>query len=109
MILIKLKHKVVIEEMKPNPDEFGIKEWVKRSVLYAKIESLFNHRQIGNEIAIAKRLVSSNYYKFTVRYSPKITSEMRILYDSEVYNIIKVIHDLDKRKYTSIVAEEVYY
>lgn len=107
--VIRLTNKIAIEESISGFDQFDGESriWQVKCRVYAQIQSLFNQRQIGSEVAVAKKVVSSNFYQFTIRYRIDLKSDMRILFHDQIYNIIKIISDPSSKKYSRIVAEEV--
>jgi SPP1 family predicted phage head-tail adaptor len=81
--------------------------WQVKYQCWAKMESLFNRRLIGSEVALAKRVVSSNFYQFTIRYKPDLNQNMRIRYNNQVFAIIKIIDSFNRKNFLRIVAEEI--
>lgn len=107
--LIRLTNKITIEEYISGFDQFDgeSRAWQTKCCVYAHIQSLFNQRQIGSEVAVAKKVVSTNFFQFTIRYRTDLKSNMRILFHDQIYNIIKIISDPSSKKYSRIVAEEM--
>ena len=99
----RLASKIIIEELVPNYQE---PVWRTRWLVSAEIKSLFNYRFIASEIAIAKKLVSSNFYEFTIRYRKELNQDMRIIYDNRTFNITKIIEDFVHKRFQKIIAEE---
>lgn len=83
------------------------RRWIYQCNAYAKVESLFNHRAIGNEIAFAKRVISSNFYRFTLRLRKDIETNMKIVFNEQHYLIIKIVSDFAHRKLMYLIAEEL--
>ncbi len=106
---MKLSCKIIIEESKQIFDEAGSysKIWVVKYHSWAQIESLFNRKLVGSEVALAKRVVSSNFYQFTVRYKYKLNQDMKIIYDNKVFVIVKIITDFYRKRFIRIIAEEI--
>ena len=84
-----------------------IKNNAHENTVFAKVESLFNKRQIGHELAIAKQVQSVNFYEFTIRYIPNFSNDASIRWRDKDFNIIKVIDYKNKKKELSLIAEEV--
>ena len=104
-----LNHFIVIEEQNKQIDTTGgyKKQWIEKYHTWAKVESLFNKRQIGHELALAKHIISSNYYEFTIRYKSDLEHKMRIIWNRKIFNIIKIIDISIKKDFQSIVSEEI--
>jgi SPP1 family predicted phage head-tail adaptor len=104
-----LTQHIIIEEQGRKFDDSGgyKKQWVVKYKTWAKVESLFNKRQIGHELAIAKHIRSANYYEFTIRYKPDLDHKMRVIWNDKILNIVKVIDISVKKIFQTLIAEEV--
>ena len=101
--------RITIEAPKQIFDEAGgyNKIWLVKYYSWAQVESLFNRKLIGSEVALAKRVVSSNFYQFTIRYRHDLNQDMRIIYDKKVFIIVKIISDFYRKRFVRIIAEEM--
>jgi SPP1 family predicted phage head-tail adaptor len=105
----RLTSRIIIEESKQIFDEAGgyNKTWITKYHSWAHVESLFNRKLVGSEMALAKRVVSSNFYQFTIRYRDNLNQDMRIVFDDKVFTIVKIISDFYRKRFVKIIAEEV--
>ena len=105
----KLSEPIMLQNFEEKSNKIGgfKKIWKDYCSYWAAVESLFNKRQLGNEIAFAKELVSSNFYQFTIWFDKKINTQMRVLWDERKFEIVKVI-DCDRRKrYMNLLTQEI--
>lgn len=102
---------IVVQDHAESFDEAGgyQKEWVNKYELWASIESLFNKRQIGNELAFAKQIHSASYYQIIVRYVGDLNTDMRIAWDKKTLSISKIIGIDNKRQYLMLIAYQADY
>ncbi len=105
----RMTTRIIIEESKQIFDEAGgyNKVWQTKYRSWAHVESLFNRKLVGSEVALAKRVVSSNFYQFTIRYRPELNQDMRIIYDDKIFVIVKIISDFYRKRFVRIIAEEI--
>lgn len=61
----------------------------------------------GTEFWSAKTTYSESTVKFTCRYIPGITSDMRIQYGKRTFNIVGVIDVDERHKWLQIMATEL--
>lgn len=104
-----LNNFILIEEPREIDDTIGgyKKIWQKKYQLWAKVESLFNKRQIGHDISVAKQRHSVDYYQFTIRYQSHLSRKMRIVWKEKVLTIIKIIDLPVQKNFCTLIAEEV--
>lgn len=102
----KLNEPITLQLAKNIPNEMGgyKTEWQDFSRCFAAVESLFNKRQLGHEVALAKEVVSVNFYQFTLRYNSEYNTKMRVIWQNRTFEIVKVI-DTNKR-FMQLIAQE---
>ena len=101
----KLSKLISIQEETPTRDSFGGYEldWNTVVDVWANITPLR-----GREILASDMLQSVISYRFIIRYNPdfNVTSDMRIVYGTRIFNIRSVaIADEDSR-FLAIIADE---
>lgn len=103
-----LDQRITIEEQTEKFDDIGgyKKQWHEIYSLWARVESLFNRRHIGNEVAFSKQLRSVHYYEFLIRYQNGINTKMRVFWNNKVLHINKVIDMHSKRRFLLLIGEE---
>ena len=91
-----------VERATPSRDGSGaeILTWDLLCTRYAKV----GHNNIGYEKGRAQKETASREVIFTTRYVTGLTEKDRILYDSQVYDIVQ-INELGRRHYHEIVTE----
>ena len=111
MIVIKngeFKHQIIIQRVDPDADKVDednipIKEvWNDLITTRAKILNIS-----GKETIIANAETSTTSKRFYIRYSRniKLTTDDRIVYDDQIYNITYVSDIEEHHKYYEIVGE----
>ncbi|MEQ9116284.1 MAG: phage head closure protein [Rickettsiales bacterium] len=105
----KLSEPILLQNSKEEANRIGgfKKIWKNYCKCWAAVESLFNKRQLGNEVAFAKELVSMNFYQFTIWFNSKITAKMRVVWNERKFDIIKIIDSDSRKRYMHLLAQEV--
>jgi SPP1 family predicted phage head-tail adaptor len=86
-----LRSKVIIEEATYTDNGFGgkITTWTTLATVWAKVEHLS-----GRELQIAQLIAPNILYEFTIRYRADMSTQYRIYYSGQYFNI-RDIKDLD--------------
>lgn len=101
---IVLRHRVAIlrKQTGTDPDGYPIEEWVPVSYIWAEVKPI-----AGREYFQAAAIQAQHQVRFTMRYRKDITSDMRLQYDGQEYEI-KAILDLGgRRTWLQIMGEAV--
>lgn len=106
---IRLSELIIIQESSRIVNKLGGYkiEWQNISKSWAHVESLFNKRQLGHEIAIAKEVISANFYQFTVRFSNKLNGKMRLIWRQRKFEITKIIDTDSKKQFMQLITQEI--
>ncbi|MRJ47082.1 phage head closure protein [Fundicoccus ignavus] len=93
MQISKFNVRLIIEKSVPIQDDIGNWEdlWQPYYSCYARVDS---RGQSGGEVAVAGMVVDRSDLIFTIRYTPKLkdiaTTDCRILFEGELYDIKRV-------------------
>lgn len=100
---------IVVQEQTTEIDDSGgyKKAWRTKYQVWAYVESLFNKRQIGHELAIAKQIKSANYYEVSLRHQDGLHENMRIIWRTKTLNVVNIIGIDSKNKFLRLIAEEL--
>ena len=99
----ELRRQIVIQHASRVKDDFGsdVSTWATLATVYAKIEPL-----TGREFFAANEIVEKVSHRFIIRYLSTVTTQMRVSYDSRIFNITSVVDPEEKNKVTVLLAEE---
>lgn len=99
----KLRYRVSIlkKTTGTDPDGYPIEEWVPIFIVWAEAKPI-----AGREYFTAAAVQAQHQVRFTMRYRNDITSDMRLRYDGQDYEI-KAILDLGGRRTWLQVMGEV--
>jgi SPP1 family predicted phage head-tail adaptor len=64
-------------------------------------------QRVGRELVVADQIQSIFQTQFVIDYRTDITEEMRLVYNSKVYNIISIIEHESSRNGYSLVSADV--
>lgn len=98
-----LQHRMTLQSESRVADDGGgyVLSWVDTAVLWASIEPRY-----GKERVSSGALNTSITHIITVRYGVPITSSMRLVHGSRLFNIRRVTNDCENNKWQIIEAEE---
>jgi len=98
-----LRHRVTIQKPVITHDNIGqeVESWQEVAIVWASIEPLsgkeyFNAQQVNSEIST----------KVCIRYMAGITSKMRIVFKTHIYNILSVINFEERNIYLQLLCSE---
>lgn len=106
----QLKHRIEIQHYVSVENELHqeIKDWQTFKKAWAKIECVGNGRE---QIKQDKEELSLDY-EITIRYTPGITSKMRVFYKDKVFNINHVVNyqeaNIELHLFCTLQEEGVY-
>lgn len=88
----RLDRKIVIEDESQAMNSYGesVSTWSTYHTAFAHVQKVS-----GKEAEEASRITATNYVKFKIRFFAGITEDMRILYNSNYYDIVE-IQELDR-------------
>ncbi|MHB1652343.1 MAG: phage head closure protein [Desulfitobacteriaceae bacterium] len=100
----KLRHRVTIQQNTPTQDDEGVMadNWVDLASVWAMIEPLQ-----GRELLTAQAITAEITTRIRIRYRDGITSEMRILYGTRVFDIQAPIDPEEKHQELQLMCREV--
>ncbi|MCT4635170.1 MAG: phage head closure protein [Rickettsiales bacterium] len=102
-----LRQIIVIQEPIFKDDGLGGREesWTYFETLNAEAKALYNHK--SGESFSSMQLMDNSLYRFRIRYNPKITRDMRIIYSEKTFKIKRIINEDEKNAVTVIIGQEV--
>ncbi len=102
-----LRQIIVIQQAILQDDGAGgkIESWQDLSMLSAEAKALYDHRH-GESFA-SMQLMDNSLYRFRIRYNPKITGDMRVIYAYKIFKIKRLINEEERNVVTVIIGQEV--
>ncbi|AIL64493.1 Bacteriophage head-tail adaptor [Rickettsiales bacterium Ac37b] len=102
----KLRSRITIQKSYEIIDDSGgtTANWVDVIKVFAYVLPL--EIPLSAEHIYTNQIITSNYYKFIMRYIPGITCKMRVVYKERFFNIQNVINELEENKILKIIAKE---
>ena len=101
----QLRYQITIQRFDPLKDELGQEtegEWKDLKKVWADIKTMQ-----GREYFAAAAIQAENTYRFIIRYTDGITSDMRIVYKGRIFDIVQPpINDDELRKTITIITKE---
>lgn len=84
----KLDRRIIIESFSDSRDDYGqpVRTWSTFATVWSGVKL-----NIGKEVFASKDKVKERIVDFKVRYRTDITNEMRIIYNSNYYEIEDVV------------------
>jgi SPP1 family predicted phage head-tail adaptor len=96
--------KKVLDSNITNEDE--VVSWTQIAInptVYTKVLQF-----VGREVVVADQIQSTFQTRFVIDYRTDLNEEMRIVYNTKVYNIISIIeHEGSREGYLLIVADSI--
>lgn len=83
-----LRHALVIEQVQESRDAMGgaVTTWVAFATVSGKFE-----RSEGGEVFVGQQIHARVDAKATIRFLPGVDATMRVVFDSQPWNIVRVI------------------
>lgn len=102
------KHRISIQQLSEfvNENGFPVEEWSDVKLVWAMIKTL-NDKGSSYEFYEAATTHSRFTNTFVIRYTSGITTDMRIVYKSRIFEILSVINDNEANKTLTIVGREI--
>lgn len=102
----KLRHRITIQQETVTRDAVGaeVTTWGTFLAAWASIENLAGVE--GFTTSIDQRL-AQRQTRITIRDRNNITTKMRVLHGSTVYNIQQIIQDPTQKRHIQLVCEEI--
>jgi len=99
-----LRKRITLLQITPQIDEngFATEEISELGTVWAAVSNLY-----GKEYFAAKAVQAENTVKFTIRYRPGITTDMKIQFQDRLFNITDIDDIKYKKRYLEIKAMEV--
>jgi SPP1 family predicted phage head-tail adaptor len=100
----KLRHRVAILEKQTtvDPDGYPVNTWVAVTTLWVSVEPI-----AGREYFRAAAVQAQHQVRFTMRYQKGITSDMRLRYAEQDYEIKAVLDLGGDHKWLQVMAEVI--
>ena len=74
-------------------------------MLSAEAKALYDHRH-GESFA-SMQLMDNSLYRFRIRYNPKISGDMRVVYGNKTFKIKRLINEEERNVVTVIIGQEI--
>lgn len=102
-----LRQIIVIQEPIFKDDGLGGREesWQDLEMLSAEAKALYNHK--SGESFSSMQLMDNSLYRFRIRYNPKITGDMRVIYAEKTFKIKRIINEDERNTVTVIIGQEI--
>lgn len=103
----KMRFRITLQTEQKTSDDAGgyTLSWTNVATVWAAIESA-SRRASSTENVVAGQLENRSFFVFTIRYRDGVTSKMRVLYNSRVFNIRRVINVDERKQWIEIFATE---
>ncbi|MDA0780803.1 MAG: phage head closure protein [Rickettsiales bacterium] len=109
-IASQMRHVITFQSQVLTADNAGGNTigWTDFMSVWAKIEDISKSggRNLGAEKTFSGQLKNTRSYRITIRYISGVTTDMRVLFDSRVFNIRSVINVNERNEMLQIFAEE---
>ena len=102
-----LKHRITIEEPDTSADGAGglTTSWSDVDTVWARLESVHS-RSVNIERLVSEQLTPRQMVICTIRYRADVTTDMRVSYDSRVFNIRSVTNIDEADIWLEMILEE---
>lgn len=99
-----LRHRITLQKYIETTDDegFSTQQWQDIATVWASVENLY-----GREYWQAAAIQAENTVKFTIRYRKDLSSDMRIKFQGQHYEIISIDNIKYKNEYIEIKAKAV--
>ena len=99
-----LRHRITVQKRTATRSASGavVESWSTHVTAWASVEPLR-----GQEYLAAKAQDAAVDIRIRMRYQAGITQTMRVLYGSRVFEIVSVIHILEKKRELQLMCREV--
>ncbi|MEW8997903.1 MAG: phage head closure protein [Thermoanaerobacter sp.] len=96
-----LRHRITLQKFMviTDPDGFTTQQWQDVATVWAAIENLH-----GREYWEAATVQAENTVKFTIRYRPDVTNDMRIVFRGQMYEITAIDNIKYRNEFLEIKA-----
>lgn len=100
----KLRHRVTIQEKSVTRDSFGAEviTWVEFAEVWGSVEPLR-----GREFIEGRQMAASVDHRVRIRQRSGISPEMRVSYDSRVFEIRAVLHVNEAQREMHLMCQEI--
>jgi len=100
----KLRHKVTIQQPSATKDGYGalVENWSDVKTVNASVEPLS-----GRELFAAQQVHSETTTRIKMRYRAGITSKMRVVYGTRIYDILAPIDPEERHRYLLLMCREL--
>lgn len=99
-----LNRRIEIQTRQAGRDAAGqrVMTWTTTYAVWANIKGATG---LGSTKMQSDMIADINTYSFRIRYLSAVNAGMRIVYNSQNYDIKRVRHDMDRQDWTDLVAE----
>ena len=97
----ELRHRITLQKFATTTDADGfvVQDWVDVATVWAAVENLH-----GREYWEAATVQAENTLKFTIRYRPDVTNDMRIVFRGQTYEITAIDNIKYRNEFLEIKA-----
>lgn len=99
-----LRHRVALQKKEITEDELKQQSetWTDIATVWAAVEPLS-----GREYFAAEQVNTENSVKITIRYKKGITTDMRIVYDGKIFEVISILNPKERCVSLVLICREV--
>jgi SPP1 family predicted phage head-tail adaptor len=103
-----LRHRLTLQQEARTADGAGgyVRSWNNIGELWAEISSLSNRSVFGYEKLVADQIQSVITHKIIIRYRNNIITDMRLLYESRIFNIRAIKNVNENNEILELLVEE---
>lgn len=98
--IILLSPTVATGVNRPITNEDEITGWTELAEVWARVK-VFK----GNEAMIAEKLTETHHLQADIRYRTDVTTRMRFVFETRVYDIVSVAPADDRRRFMTVTGE----
>lgn len=102
-MLSRLRQRIEFQSPNDAPDGAGgvTRGWQHHAYAWAEMRAIAGKEMLDNE-----QLQSPVTHRIAIRYRDDITTAMRVVYDSRVFNVRSVVNRAEKSAFLELLAEE---
>ncbi len=103
-----LRHRLTLQQEVQTEDGAGgyVRSWNNLGDIWAEITSVSNRSIYGQEKLYAEQLQSEITHKITIRFRSLISTDMRLLFESRIFNIRSIRNINENNEILELLVEE---
>ena len=98
------RHRLAIRAATEAADEYNqmIKTWATSSTVWGSVRPM-----AGEELVNAQQVHALTTHKITIRYISTLTTEMRILFRTRIFEIVAIMDYLERQEKMVLLCKEI--